>query len=248
MPCSLGHFLWLGDMQRSLGSEFAILILAYSLAPEHPYPAQLIQGIEFLRHLLETEERNPSDLILGGDSAGGNLILGLLSHICHPHPELPALSVPSKFHACLLVSPWASLTNTHTPSFSKNAERDIFEAVTIQRWSAAFFGSDSPFAGNFYNEPVHAAPEWWEPVADVVEEVLIWGGENEILRDGVEAFSQKFTNGFSKKGGLVNTIFTKGAMHDEMIVERAIGYKGDSGTGSVIVVNDWIKNKIQSKL
>ena len=79
----------------------------------------------------------------------------------------------------------------------------MFDARTLSRWASAFLGSDSPFAGDFYNEPVLAAPEWWEPVADVVEEVLIWAGDNEILKDGIEAFAKKFTQGFGSKGGLV---------------------------------------------
>lgn len=236
--------IWLDDLQKSLGPHVSALLLAYDLAPEAPYPAQLRQAVEFLRYLIETEHRNPSDLVLGGDSAGGNLVLGLLSHIAHKHPDIEALTLPSKIHATLLISPWSSLTNTHTPAFITNAERDMLDVRALDRWSAAFLGSDSPFAGDFYNEPVLAAPDWWEPVADIVEEVLIWAGDNEILKDGIEAFATKFTIGFGRKGGRVNTVVTPKACHDEMIVERILGYKGDSGTGSQQVVQEWVKAKL----
>lgn len=236
--------LWLDDLQKSLGPDASALLLAYDLSPEHTYPTQLRQATELLRHLVEVQGRNPSDLILGGDSAGGNLLLGLLSHLAHPHPEIEALSLPSKLRGALLISPWCSLTNTHTPAFVTNAERDMFDARTLVRWSAAFLGSDSPFAGDFYNEPVLAASEWWEPVADVVDEVLIWAGDNEVLKDGIEAFATKFTKGFSKRGGRVDTVVTPKACHEEMIVERILGYKGDSGTGSQAVVESWAKSKL----
>jgi acetyl esterase/lipase len=241
MPCGPGHMLWLNDLQASLGSNISALLLAYDLAPEHTYPTQLKQAVELLRYLVETEGR---DLVMGGDSAGGNLTLGVLSHLVHPHPEIQPLQLPSKIHAAMLISPWASLTQTNTPAFVTNAERDMFDARTLNRWSTAFLGSTSPFAGDFYSEPVLASPEWWIPVADVVGEVLIWAGDNEILKDGILAFADKFTKGFSVSGGQVHTIVTPKACHEEMIVERILGYKGDSGTGSHQVVQAWVKSKL----
>ncbi|KAI4932937.1 hypothetical protein J4E85_003340 [Alternaria conjuncta] len=244
MPCTPGHMLWLDDFQKSLGPDVSALLLAYDLAPEARYPSQLKQAVELLHHLVHIEGRNPSDLILGGDSAGGNLILGLLSHLAHPHPEIAPLELPSMIHAALLISPWCSLTQTNTPAFVTNAQRDMFDARTLSRWATAFLGSTSPFAGDFYSEPVLAAPEWWGPVADFVEEVLIWAGDNEVLKDGIEAFAKKFTQGFGSNGGLVTTVVTPKACHEEMVVERILGYKGDSGTGSQEVVQSWVKAKL----
>jgi acetyl esterase/lipase len=222
----------------------SILLLAYDLAPEHTYPTQLKQAIELLRYLVETNGRDPSDLVIGGDSAGGNLTIGVLSHLAHPHAEIQPLALPAKIHAALLISPWASLTQTHTPAFVTNAERDMFDARALKRWSAAFLGSTSPFAGDFYSEPILAAPDWWTPVADVVGDVLIWGGDNEILIDGILAFSEKFTKGFGAKGGSVHTVVTPKAGHVEMIAERILGYKGDTGTGSHQVVQAWVKSQL----
>ncbi|RAR03607.1 alpha/beta hydrolase fold domain containing protein [Stemphylium lycopersici] len=244
MPCSAGHLLWLDDFQKSLGPDVSALLLAYDLAPEAKYPTQLKQAIELLHHLVHTDSRDPSDLILAGDSAGGNLILGILSHLAHRHPDVAPLSLPSKIHAILLISPWCSLTQTNTPAFITNAERDMFDARTLTRWSSAFLGSHSPFAGDFYSEPVLASSEWWEPVADFVGEVLIWIGDNEVLKDGIEAFAKKFTQGLGARAGLVTTVVTPKACHEEMIIERLLGYKGDSGTGSQQVVQDWVKAKL----
>jgi hypothetical protein len=120
----------------------------------------------------------------------------------------------------------------------------MFDSRPLSRWATAYLNSTSPFAGDAYSEPVLASSEWWEPVADVVEEVLIWGGGNEILIDGIEAFAKKFSVGFRRKGGHVNFVVSEGAMHEEMILERVFGYKGDSGTGSQKVVEDWVKAKL----
>ncbi|KAF5846461.1 hypothetical protein GGP41_003855 [Bipolaris sorokiniana] len=244
LPAGPGHILWLDDFQKSLGPDVSALLLAYDVAPEAKYPTQLKQAVELLDYLVYTQGRSPSDLILAGDSAGGNLLLGALSHIAHPHPDITPLSLPARLHGVLLISPWCSLTQTNTPAFTTNAERDMLDARVLNRWAAAFLGSDSPFAGDLYNEPVLAPPDWWAPVADFVEEVLIWAGDNEVLKDGIAAFAEKFTKGFGSRGGVVNTVFTPKACHDEMIMERILGYKGDSGTGSQQVLETWVKAKL----
>lgn len=244
LPCTPGHVRWLDDLQKSLGPSVSALLLAYDLAPESTYPTQLRQTVELFRYLTETEGRNPADIVVGGDSAGGNLTLGLLSHIAHPHPDIAALKLRGKLHAAMLISPWCSLTQNHTAAHIRNAERDMFDARTLSRWAAAYLNSPSPFAGDPYSEPVLASEEWWEPVADVVDEVLIWGGANEILIDGIEAFARKFSAGFRRRGGHVHLVVTEGAMHEEMIMERVLGYKGDSGSGSQRVLEEWVKAKL----
>ncbi|KAF2189098.1 alpha/beta hydrolase fold domain-containing protein [Zopfia rhizophila CBS 207.26] len=246
IPANTGQMQYLLDMKDSLiaqGSDTAVVFLAYSLAPEAIYPTQLKQAVELLRYLIETEGRDPSNIILGGDSAGGNLTIGLLSHLSHPHPDIQALCLPTKLHAAFLISPWCSF-NTHTPAFISIAEKDCFDARALNRWSSAFLGSDSPFAGDFYNEPVLAPAPWWEQTAEVIGEVLIWGGGNEILLDGIEEFAKRFQKGFGSKGGRVSFVVTAKAAHEEMILERLMGYKGDSGTGSAKVVQDWVKAKL----
>ncbi|ORY15269.1 alpha/beta hydrolase fold domain-containing protein [Clohesyomyces aquaticus] len=246
IPANAGQMQYLSDMKDALiaqGTDTAVVLLAYDLAPESKYPTQLKQAVELLRYLIETQGRSPSDITLGGDSAGGNLTLGVISHLSHPHPDIQALNLPSKLHAAILISPWCSF-NIHTPAYKTNAEKDIFDGRALHRWSSAFLGSDSPFAGDFYSEPALAPPSWWEPTADVIEEVLVWGGGNEILIDGIEEFAKRFQKGFGAKGGRLSTIITAKAAHEEMILERLLGYKGDSGTGSAQVVRDWVKARL----
>lgn len=246
MPATPGHFQYLTDLKDTVaaeGSDVAVLLLAYDLSPEQKYPTQLFQAVEALRHLIVTTGRSPRDISLGGDSAGGNLTIGVLSHLTHPHPEIPALHLPTKLHAALLLSPWCSF-NIHTPAYIENAEKDPLEGRSLSRWSGAFLGSDSPFAGDFYSEPVTAPASWWEGTADVIDEVLIWGGGNEVLLDGIEEFARRFTKGYGGKGGRVNTVVTPKAAHIEMILELLLGYKGDSGTGSAKVIKDWAKAKL----
>ena len=177
-------------------------------------------------------------ITVGGDSAGGNLALSLISHLSRPRPSIAPLHLSAKLQAAFLISPWVSF-NVHTPAFKKSAEKDFLNGRILARWSGAFLGTTWPFAGDFYNEPVLAPAWWWGPAADVVHEVLIWGGANEILLDGIEEFARRFREGFQSKGGRLSTIITPRAAHEEMIIERSLGYIADSGTGSVDAVKRW---------
>ncbi|KAH9986326.1 Alpha/Beta hydrolase protein [Russula compacta] len=119
----------------------------YSLAPECPSPTQLRQAIAAVQHLLD-KGLSPSNIIVAGDSAGGNLVLQLASQLLHPHPSLPTLRPhhrapaarapppppppppnpnprgPSSVGGALLISPWVEF-GTDAPSYARNATRDI---------------------------------------------------------------------------------------------------------------------------
>lgn len=82
-------------MHRSLAGRIAkdaharALVVFYRLAPEHPFPAGLEDCIEAYERLLK-EGISPSRIIVGGDSAGGNLTLALLFALRDRGRPMPA--------------------------------------------------------------------------------------------------------------------------------------------------------------
>ncbi|KIK70722.1 hypothetical protein GYMLUDRAFT_65938 [Collybiopsis luxurians FD-317 M1] len=68
------------------GLEIGIAILSYSVLPEGAFPAQLHQATRAIEYLF-ANGCDPSNLQLVGDSAGGNLLWQLLSHLLHPIPS-----------------------------------------------------------------------------------------------------------------------------------------------------------------
>ncbi|KAL9036700.1 MAG: hypothetical protein Q9180_004146 [Flavoplaca navasiana] len=164
----------------------AICILSYSLAVDAQYPLQLHQAVLLLKYLVVDQAKQPKNITLCGDSAGGNLILGLLSHLLHPHPSLPPLTLLSPLLGAALVSPWGDFS-TRAPSFTRNAANDSINGAVLQKWAACFMNGAR--ADN-YNQPFLAADHWWRNLQGVVQELLITVGTDEVLVDGIKGFTK----------------------------------------------------------
>lgn len=252
VPASENHCAYVHSLITEMsdaGSAVSALILAYTLAPEAEYPNQLIEAATLIQHLVEKKNRAPSSLMLGGDSAGGNLALSLLSHILHPHsnPAVPRVTLSEPFRAALLISPWVSFATDH-PSYTRNAQSDTFDAVALDRWATAFLGSNKRegiMMGDSYSEPLLAESSWWSGASKVVNDVLIWAGGAELFVDGIKLFADKFEKGWVSGGGdrkSVKLVITPRNAHEEMIVDIILGYKkkGDAA----LAVEDWAKSKL----
>lgn len=70
IPADTGHFKFIASIAEKAGTEMAVLLPTYDLAPHVSYPRQLTQGVEILRYLITELGRKPENIILAGDSAG----------------------------------------------------------------------------------------------------------------------------------------------------------------------------------
>ena len=101
----------------------------YRLAPEHPHPAAVEDGLRAYRSLLA--EGVPSERIaLAGDSAGGGLALATAR-------ALPAESLPPPA-SIVLVSPWVDLRGD-TPSMTTHARIDPMIRTSWSRACAKLY-------------------------------------------------------------------------------------------------------------
>ena len=86
-------------LTRATGMD--TLAFDYRLAPEHPYPAAVEDALTAWGHL-ESLGIASGDIVLAGDSAGGNLALVLCLKLREAGRGLPG--------ALLLMSPWTDMT------------------------------------------------------------------------------------------------------------------------------------------
>lgn len=93
---------------------FEVLSFEYRLAPEHPCPAALEDALAVWDHLMY-QGYGARDVILAGDSAGGNLALCLALKLKEQGRQLPK--------ALVLMSPWTDLT-AEGKSYAQRADID----------------------------------------------------------------------------------------------------------------------------
>lgn len=154
---------------RTLTSKLAestsmdVLCFDYRLAPEHPYPAATEDAMKAWNYLMLLGY-GARDVVLTGDSAGGNLALVLTLKLKAEKRLLP--------RGIVLMSPWTDLTSSGR-SFQTKAELDpVLNRPYIDRMVKAYAEGKnledafiSPLFGNFEGFPP----------------TYIQVGENEIL-------------------------------------------------------------------
>ncbi len=167
---------------RTLTSKLAestsmdVLCFDYRLAPEHPYPAATEDAMKVWDYLMLLGYGS-RDVILTGDSAGGNLALSLTLKLKQEGRLLP--------RGLILMSPWTDLTSSGQ-SFESKAELDpVLNKAYIDRMVEAYAGGQelknpliSPLFGNFDGFPP----------------TYIQVGENEILLSDSERLHQAFAD------------------------------------------------------
>jgi len=147
----------------------------YRLAPEHPFPAAIEDAVAGWDWLLDMGFR-PEDVVVVGDSAGGNLSLQLIAHL---HAE--GRPMPS---GVSLLSPWVDM-DIDDMSARDRRRKDPFLAIGLvevcrDQYAPGLDPSDPRIS------PVHLEPSPdWPPF-------LVQCGGEEIFRGGIERLAERF--------------------------------------------------------
>jgi acetyl esterase/lipase len=173
-----GHIFGSIKSHRHFVSRLAVATKAtawhidYRLAPEHPYPAAIEDALAAYRALLDNGIA-PADLVVGGESAGGNLAAALLLKLKDENLPQPA--------GLYLLSPWLDMTTT-AESYDKVGARDpMISREGIVGVATAYLGTqpDNPLAS-----PVRADVSGLPPM-------LIQVGSEEVLLSDSITFANK---------------------------------------------------------
>ncbi|KAF2261384.1 alpha/beta-hydrolase [Lojkania enalia] len=257
-PISVGHLEYMHRLVKDFSGpgkskSLAVLVPEYSLAPEATHPAQLREAAAVLSYLLKECNRPPADILISGDSAGAGLAFTLLSHMLHPHPDVPAITLSEPLLGAFLYSPWISFGTRHD-SYVNNANLDILVPRALRCWSAMYTSQnlDDPerdpglVSGDSYTEPLINDSSWWEGLHQVISEILIWAGGNEILLDGINAMDAKLRIGWQTGGGEPAKIFyiEEAEMAHAQPIMDAMANAKIKGSGQ-IAIEEWLRSRLE---
>jgi acetyl esterase/lipase len=120
------------------------LVVDYRRAPEHPFPAAIDDLVSTVGWLIDAGHR-PADIVLSGDSAGGNLALSAALRLAER--GTPPAGV-------VALSPWFDLGTTGE-SLAENADHDaMVDRPTLQLMAELYLAGESPDAAAV--NPLHA--------------------------------------------------------------------------------------------
>lgn len=174
-----GYFFGSAHSHRPLIWRFSaqgalrVLALNYRQLPDFPYPAPLEDSITAYRWLLKQGYR-PENIVIGGDSAGGNLTLVTLQKIREQGLPMPSCSI--------LLSPWTDLTCSGN-SIERNAYKDPMVPSNVLRFLSKYYvGDEDP--SDPYLSPVNGNYAGFPPM-------LLYVGSTEVLLDDARRVADK---------------------------------------------------------
>ncbi|KAF9878790.1 hypothetical protein CkaCkLH20_03690 [Colletotrichum karsti] len=188
------EWMWRAHIMAGIDAEIdvAVAILEYSLSPGAQYPTQLCQAAAALEHLLRCGI-SPENIIIGGDSAGGNLTGQLLCHIVQPHPEAIPVKLAKPLAGVFLVSPWLTKRTNHT-SFAENGSIDMLSASLVNLVLQDLLGLDwakqakDSFSHAF---PLDMSEPWIESLNTITKNMYLSVGYHEVFRDQCVSFVEE---------------------------------------------------------
>ncbi|KAJ7642246.1 Alpha/Beta hydrolase protein [Roridomyces roridus] len=212
MPAHLLFWDYVRVELEKKGLTPGVVFLNYSLWPEATFPTQLAQLCRAIKYLTAAGVQ-PSSIQLAGDSAGGNLILQLFSHILHPHPAVDMLVLVEPLRAAYLISPWVGLSG-ETASHDENDKIDYARKESLI-WIGSRIAGDVPEEYRAFAQASKAPEGWFTGVDAVVGDVLVTAGGSECLRDDVLIFGDMMKRVHPK----TEVVVQPGGIHVDMFMD-----------------------------
>ena len=194
---STGSSLYARTLTTKLAASTSMDVLSfdYRLAPEHPYPAALEDALKAWNHLMQYGY-GARDVLVAGDSAGGNLALALTLKLKEQARLLPK--------GLLLMSPWTDLAGSGKSYLSKRDADPVLNAGYLDAMKENYLGTQNtqetwadPFVSPLYGDFEDFPPTY------------IQVGDQEILRSDSVLLYKKM----NKAGVNVKIDIYKGMWH-----------------------------------
>ncbi|KII84163.1 hypothetical protein PLICRDRAFT_32564 [Plicaturopsis crispa FD-325 SS-3] len=170
-------------MRRAFSAEYRLSKTAPH-EPSNPFPAALLDALAGYNYLVNSVGFAPADIILEGDSAGGNLALALTRYLVENH----ASGLPAPPGALLLLSPWVDLSG-HAPESTRTNLGSDYLGDTTEPASypkLAYVGPHGIGAAEF-NRYISPAGPHAQARFHGWPRTFVCAGGAEVLRDQIRA-------------------------------------------------------------
>lgn len=111
--CDLEHHLWCLGVHSAKCLSLSLHRNRISTPPSgislNPFPAALIDAVAGYNYLVGNIGFSPDDIIVLGDSSGGNLALALARHLIESRRMVEDVTIPLPPGGLILCSPWVNL-------------------------------------------------------------------------------------------------------------------------------------------
>ncbi|KAG8161095.1 hypothetical protein KVR01_009359 [Diaporthe batatas] len=152
---------------------------------ETRFPGAVQDAVTFYRHVISLGFE-PENIIISGDSAGGNVALALLRYL--EASKLPELPLPGGF---IVFSPWVSVTTRAAAHYAscENQDSDILNGAFLQWGAESYLPSMErlPAEVEAYVSPIHHPFQTSVPV-------FIWAGAAEAFCADIKTFAKEMAD------------------------------------------------------
>ena len=202
-----GYTIGSSHTHRSLVGKIAkkagiiALLIEYRKAPEYPFPAALEDALAAYKRLIFERGKQPEDIILAGDSAGGGLAFATILKIKEEGLPMPA--------GVIGLSPWVDLSNSGESIIKNQHEDPLVDIRKMEKWAKMYAGLED--VHNPYISPLFGDLSGFPPV-------LIQTSDSEMLYSDALRFAKK-----AEESGVDVTLQVwEGLIHWWQIFQRVI--------------------------
>lgn len=182
---------------------------------ESRFPGAVQDALTFYRHVVSLGIE-PENIILSGDSAGGNVALALLRYL--EASNFPDLPLPG---GAILFSPWVSVTASAGADFARcdNHESDVLNGNFLQWGAESYLPSTGQLPADIeaYVSPIHHPFQTSVPI-------FIWAGAAEAFCADIKTFADEMAN---TRGNKIRFHAQDKAAHDLLMNLSLFKLEGD---------------------
>lgn len=172
------------------------------------FPAAIQDAISFYHYVL-SQGADPSNIIISGDSAGGNLAIGLVRYI----QDTQVLPTP---RGAMLWSPWVDVSDCALSRYAKSPQLRIdFLSMSLLQW-----GKDSYIPNPIFNEAAPYCRPVENPFSTCIP-IFVNAGNLELFYDEIGWFADRMAK---VEGNRVLYVMTDNSPHDVLTAGRFTGF------------------------